>query len=528
MRCFWAISITIIFFGSVYAQEQELRDPWEWPFDKASIWNMPIHNNAVLEPAKITSANAVAFDVIHLLKLNPDNPLRDVRGAGWTNRCASTTSQGYQLNIPDGWIVKDAGSSPYGNTPNSTFAFLKTDETNLMQGQVIARCDATGPVHYPTWVNPNRTDQDIYGDGLGAAGHGASQLSALGGTIRPGELLGDEPIRHALKITIWAKRYLYYSSSIKGWQWPAKSADAYASTETYGGTNSNFVMGTLLVIPPSHNKTSLNLETNAGSKIYDALKDYGAYVVEDAAWDCHYLSVDEDAISDVGGHYWSGTGSGFSCDINKIFAQLHIVTSNGPTSIGGGPTDDWENRRAPMAPDFIAQVDSVTGVNVSPTELLLGIGANSPLTATVKPNYATNKAVSWSSSNESVATVDTNGLVQAIAEGTAIITATTQQNSLTATCTVNVSLYGGHTPIPAKIEAEDYSDMKGVQTETTSDTGGGFHVGSIGKGDWMDYKIHVSETDNYTIALRLSVPSENLIMVGNSSDKVDTLNLIIN
>jgi hypothetical protein len=45
--------------------------------------------------------------------------------------------------------------------------------------------------------------------------------------------------------------------------------------------------------------------------------------------------------------------------------------------------------------------------------------------------------------------------------------------------------------LPGKIEGEDFSDMSGVQTENTSDAGGGLNVGWIDDGDWMDYQINV-------------------------------------
>jgi gliding motility-associated-like protein len=57
----------------------------------------------------------------------------------------------------------------------------------------------------------------------------------------------------------------------------------------------------------------------------------------------------------------------------------------------------------------------------------------------VAPSNATNKTVSWSSSNTAIATVSTGGLVTAVAAGTATITVTTQDGSKTATCAVTVT-----------------------------------------------------------------------------------------
>ena len=78
----------------------------------------------------------------------------------------------------------------------------------------------------------------------------------------------------------------------------------------------------------------------------------------------------------------------------------------------------------------------VSGVTLNQATLALKTGETGTLTATVQPSNATNKTVTWSSSNTSVATV-TNGTVTAVAEGTATITATAGGKS--ATCQVTVS-----------------------------------------------------------------------------------------
>ncbi len=82
---------------------------------------------------------------------------------------------------------------------------------------------------------------------------------------------------------------------------------------------------------------------------------------------------------------------------------------------------------------------AVTSVTLDKTTCDLLIGETIQLSATVNPGYADNKAITWTSNAESVATVDANGLVTAKAEGTATITVTTADGGKTATCTINVS-----------------------------------------------------------------------------------------
>lgn len=80
---------------------------------------------------------------------------------------------------------------------------------------------------------------------------------------------------------------------------------------------------------------------------------------------------------------------------------------------------------------------AVTGVSLNKSTTSIYVGASETLTATVAPADATNKAVSWSSDNPSVASVN-NGIVTGIAVGQANITVKTTDGNFTATCAVTV------------------------------------------------------------------------------------------
>lgn len=82
--------------------------------------------------------------------------------------------------------------------------------------------------------------------------------------------------------------------------------------------------------------------------------------------------------------------------------------------------------------------EPVQSVGLNKTELALEVGKTGTLEAIVEPSDATNKNVTWSSSNSEVATVD-NGVVTAVSAGTAIITVTTEDGAKTATCKVTVN-----------------------------------------------------------------------------------------
>ena len=80
----------------------------------------------------------------------------------------------------------------------------------------------------------------------------------------------------------------------------------------------------------------------------------------------------------------------------------------------------------------------VTGVSLDKTTLTLTEGETATLVATVAPDDATEKSVTWSTSNDKAATVDNNGKVTAVAAGSAVITVTTADGGKTATCEVTV------------------------------------------------------------------------------------------
>ena len=106
----------------------------------------------------------------------------------------------------------------------------------------------------------------------------------------------------------------------------------------------------------------------------------------------------------------------------------------------------------------------VTGVTLNKTTLPLTVGDTETLTATVAPTDATNKAVTWTTSKESVATVDAEGKVTAVAAGEATITVTTTDGSFTATCTVTV--------VEPEPEPEPEPDPSGIGDPDDYEKGG--------------------------------------------------------
>jgi hypothetical protein len=91
--------------------------------------------------------------------------------------------------------------------------------------------------------------------------------------------------------------------------------------------------------------------------------------------------------------------------------------------------------------------------------------------------------------------------------GTYAITAKATDNGGASTTSAASSLVVSqivYAPIPGTIQAEAYSNMFGIQTETTTDVGGGLNVGWTEAGDWMDYTVNVQSAGNYTVSFRVA------------------------
>ena len=143
------------------------------------------------------------------------------------------------------------------------------------------------------------------------------------------------------------------------------------------------------------------------------------------------------AIGNPGwGYYWSSTS----------YPNMFVFASGYAAQVGNGGT------AAGMPLRLFCQIPyvNVTGVTLAQTEGVLTVGETLTLTATIAPTNATDKSVTWTTSDASVATVDANGVVTALGLGTTTVTATATNGTadtsddLTATCTVTVA-----TPITA-------------------------------------------------------------------------------
>ncbi|VGO18306.1 Ig-like domain-containing protein [Pontiella sulfatireligans] len=116
---------------------------------------------------------------------------------------------------------------------------------------------------------------------------------------------------------------------------------------------------------------------------------------------------------------------------------------------------------------------SVTGVSVDPTNATLSVSETMQLLKLATPNNATDPTVSWSSDNDSIATVNSDGLITAQSNGTAAITATTTDSSHIAVCAVTV--------VPANPAWDAFVSSYGLSGVKTN------HADGDGLNDWGEY-----------------------------------------
>lgn len=319
------------------------RDKHQQPFSCDSIWNMPIGENAQYVAADIKPAGFISGDVDYYIVTTKNDPFIPwYNPDSWLKDRCSNTGKGRNdyLNVPKSLIVPDA--TPV-KTPNNSAAFLQPDGKTLIQMSPLARCEAGGAVFGYVAPSYPHYHENIYGPGI-TGGHAGSGLSSIGGTIRLGELTNNKPIRHVLKLELYANKYLYHIPP--GYRFPAVRADNYAYNDyydsgnmQYGGLNPELVMGSLLAIPPDVTDKSLKLKTIPGRKLFFTLQNYGGYIVDDTLWDAHAIAVAQDVIEEFNAKYpydFEGDSGDFYEDVNKLFQSLYIVSNNASDNISGG------------------------------------------------------------------------------------------------------------------------------------------------------------------------------------------------
>ena len=204
-----------------------------------------------------------------------------------------------------------------------------------------------------------------------------------------------------------------------------------------------------------------------------------AHIVSSPSSDNSPLTVDFDGSystddnNDISIYSWDfGDGSiGEGSTITHTFDSVGSYNVILSITDGEGLTDS-----ANMIIEVTESPVPVTGVTVDPGFGTLTVGATLQLTSEVQPSGATDTTVSWSSSDDAIATVDMDGLVTATGMGTATITVTTTEGGFIAEALIEVSeianvaptavaianILSGQAPLEIEFDSGDSSDDQGI------------------------------------------------------------------
>ena len=202
---------------------------------------------------------------------------------------------------------------------------------------------------------------------------------------------------------------------------------------------------------------------------------------------CPYSSSSKSSTSSSG----SGTSSGSSSGSGSS------SSSSSSTSSGSSSTSSSSSKTSTSVPSTIA----VTEIQIEEKIEDMEIGENEKLTATITPSNATDKNVTWQSSDVNVATVDQTGEVSAKKSGVVTITATTS-NGKSSTITINVkepvkveSSYNATNDLIEKTNTENTVNNT-TDNEEGSALGGIITLGLLGGGGYWGYKKYKSKKES--------------------------------
>lgn len=247
-----------------------------------------------------------------------------------------------------------------------------------------------------------------------AADNGIVGIANLNGTTENSAKVGDQ-LLHPEKG--W-KRYddsaanIYYGG--KGWNVDINS-NRYNSSAHYGNSEDSFIRF-------NFTGTKLRLISTIAHTHASKIK----LLIDGINYDISQFNSGEKSQSVI------FTNNSFSNSEHSVVISKAVTPYLGLDAIDIDINGELKSYNANL-------ITVVSNLDLNKSTDSLQAGQTDTLTATITPDNATNKNVTWKSSDESIATVDSTGKVTAIKEGTATITATTTDGSnLSASCVVTV------------------------------------------------------------------------------------------
>ena len=220
--------------------------------------------------------------------------------------------------------------------------------------------------------------------------------------------------------TMYRKNYEF-----KGWYW-----------------NEDFSGDAVTVVPVKSNGTLYaKFEPTAYALLGIKLSKEDTVALQMPATDSLYVIYTPDTAANKN-VTWS------SSDENVLVVENGVVTPKGPGVATVKVVSEESELKASVVYNVSAAPGAVTGVTLDKTELTLPLGETATLVATIAPDTAYNKKLTWASDGKAVS-VDSLGVIKADTVGSATITVTTVDGGYTATCKVTVP-----EPINADVKVE--------------------------------------------------------------------------
>jgi hypothetical protein len=359
MKVKWSwFAVTTIFMGCLsvigkgnyvnVGATEACRNPRTWPFLSSSIWNTAIgsgavfHDPGIFRPPFLLPKNFFSDDDYFIVTTN-DDPWTPWYNQGWWGHpggeahCNVTGKYISDIRFPFNHTVREFGN-------NNAASILQPDNHTIINTNPLYRCTPGSPVLGLLKPNVEVKGDIMFGNGT-YGGYGGSGLSAIGGTIRLGELLPNAPpIHHALKIQLYGANYYY--DQPPGYVWPALHCDGYAfdpnDPNRYGGHDIYLSPGSLLAIPSN---ITVKVTTVPGQKLLFALQNYGGYLCADTYAVRGTLNTEHGVTDEFQAAYGypfnsgpAGPGAAWYADMLALFQSLYVVINNSNSTVGGGGT----------------------------------------------------------------------------------------------------------------------------------------------------------------------------------------------
>ena len=385
----------------------------------------------IVLPETVTAIRPDAFKGCTALKdITWSEALENIESCAFQN-CSALTD----VTIPDS--VKSIGYGVFSDC-SALSAVTLPDGVKELGGQLFNNCDALTTVTIPDSVTSIGKQAFYDCDALTTVKLGSGLKSIPASTFEHCDILeslriprcvttiGDNAFKDCVKLTSITIPRSVTKISSNAFSYP-KILTIYGVAGTYAETFANensikFVNQQIKATAASLDKTELTINKGAAAQLN--------------------LSVTPENFTDIVD--WESTDTNIvTVSDNGVVKAVGVGTAAVKVTVGDV-----------SATCKVTVLQPVTGINLNKSSLTMDALGTFQMTASVYPDSANDKRITWSSSDPAIASVDENGLVTALKKGTATITAAAMDGSgVKSTCKVTVSNTAHVCTDPAQLES---------------------------------------------------------------------------